>query len=140
VRSLLPATVVLSLAIPLVGCSSTSYMGLSECRGSDCYNFRRGLTKEQFVGSHARPYHSTAEYRQGDDVWEVWVFTLGSDAAAFGIPEGGPAREATYASLPSYHQEYVAFKNGLLDEWGWGTLPRALRHNQNREALRTSAR
>jgi hypothetical protein len=27
------------------------------------------------------------------------------------------------------HQEYVAIKNGLVEEWGTGTLPITLRQN-----------
>ena len=116
-RSLLDRIIVLFLAVPFVTCSSAPYMGIRDCRLADCYTLRRGITKEQFVAKHDRHYdeHSENEYRLGEDVWDVWVFTIWEDIRSSDDP-------ATFVE----HQEYVAFKNGLLDEWGWGTLPRVL--------------
>jgi hypothetical protein len=51
-------------------------------------------------------------------VWDVWVYNV------YRIdPNGNGVVD---------HQEFVAFKNDRLEEWGIGTLPLTLRDNPNR--------
>jgi hypothetical protein len=71
----------------------------------------------------------------GDDVWEVWVYGFESEYQSTG---GDWASEApgTYNGMSGFwttssHQEYVAFRNGLLEAWGRGTLPSALKGKTN---------
>lgn len=97
------------------------------------YNLNRGMSKQAFVqwvqptytndkGKPAvggRPV-TTKTFKYGSDVWEIWVFDVYSiNHNAYGMAAG--------ASFD--HQEYVAFKNGLVEEWGTGTLPITIRQN-----------
>jgi hypothetical protein len=91
------------------------------------YQLERGITKQQFLAGWqsktdakhiigGRPV-SSQSFRVGQDVWEVWIYSVYSTA-------GG--------AIHVDHQEYLAFKNNRLEEWGLGTLPLTLRDNPNR--------
>src|SRR5437870_4415204 len=79
------------------------------------YTLQRGVSKQQFIESWqratdskqmigGRPVASQA-FRLGDDFWEVWVYNV------YRITQNGGVVD---------HQEYVAFKNNALEEWGIG--------------------
>jgi len=97
------------------------------------YTLQRGMTKQSFINwieSTQRPPNgrtvvglkpaNTKSFKYGSDVWEIWVYNVYSiNHNAYGMAAG-----ASYD-----HQEYVAFKNGLVEEWGTGTLPITIRQN-----------
>jgi hypothetical protein len=129
-------TLVFSLALfAVTSCSSGKYMELRQCpAGSSCLNFQRGVTKQEFRRySQTTDGHRSREYRLGPDVWDVWVYDLHtpSGQASYDRATGDPD-PLVGVYLDSGHQEYVAFKNGRLEEWGWGTLPGVLRRNSDR--------
>ncbi|MEA2239135.1 MAG: hypothetical protein QOC81_3859 [Thermoanaerobaculia bacterium] len=80
------------------------------------------------------------KFRLGADVWDVWIYKVDSEIGAW---PGSPSSSALasweriaansavigWMSMTSEHQEYVAFRNGLLEDWGWGTLPLAIRND-----------
>jgi hypothetical protein len=53
------------------------------------------------------------------------------EPAVIPLPDDATSGGAT----SQLHQEYVAFKNGHLDNWGWGKLPRILKKNRPRMTL-----
>jgi hypothetical protein len=127
-------------AMIVTGCSTSLLMQLNAC---NCFVLRRGVTPEQFraaetkarswFGPRAKPQpESIQKFHLGDDLWEVWVYRFSS---AMEIYQGGWGFEANpsggggpYLSDES-HQEFVAFRNGLLEDWGRGSLPAALKRN-----------
>ncbi len=107
----------LATALLIAGCQT--YM-----TATNFYGLQRGITKQQFLDSwqrttdamhlvNGRPA-SSQTFRIGADVWEVWIYNV------------------CRADTTVDHQEYLAFKNNLLEEWGLGTLPLTLRDNPNR--------
>lgn len=112
-----------AVALLLVGCQTpTLFMS-----ATNFYTLERGITKQQFLDGWQRSTDalhlpngkpSTSQtFRSGSDVWEVWIYSLWRNDVAGQVVD---------------HQEYVAFKNGPLEEWGLGTLPLTLRDNPNR--------
>jgi hypothetical protein len=91
---------------------------------------QRGITKAQFVNSWQAQTQTkiavggtpsaSRMFRLGTDVWEVWVYDIYNP-------------QSVRSGLPFVdHQEHVAFKNGLLEEWGIGSLPITLQENPNK--------
>jgi hypothetical protein len=137
---------IIALAAVLAGlsvtsCSTTSvFMELNAC---NCFTLRQGITPEQFEGPDGRTHswlgpsrqpqpQSTQKFKVGDDVWEVWVYGFESEYENTGGSWASESLENAMNDLhgsltSSSHQEYVAFRNGLIEEWGWGSLPRALK-------------
>lgn len=128
----------------VTGCSTSFFMELNAC---NCFTLRQGVTPEQFEGGDGRTHswlgpsrqpqpQSTQKFRVGDDVWEVWVYgfeseyqTTGGDWAS--EASGNYMNNMSGSWTTSSHQEYVAFRNGLLEAWGKGSLPRALKGKTN---------
>jgi len=95
------------------------------------YLLNRGMTKQEFiklkgmdVQSDKKPAEGTfptssKTFKHAGDLWEVWVFNV-YDCD-------------TYPSLGCVvgHIEHVAFKNGILEEWGTGDLPLTIKQNPN---------
>lgn len=120
---------ILSIAIFITSCA-TYYLV-----NTNFYTLQRGMTKQSFISwmesTQKAPNGrtvtggtpaNTKSFKYGSDVWEVWVFNVYSiNHNAYGMAAG-----ASYD-----HQEYVAFKNGLLEEWGTGSLPITIRQNPN---------
>jgi hypothetical protein len=83
----------------------------------------KDMTKEQFNISWEQPtikilkgnlQVSSRRFTVGEDQWEILIYN---------VYEYGSVK----ANRPRIdHKEYVAFRNGLLEEWGVGTLPVAL--------------
>ncbi|HXA15439.1 MAG TPA: hypothetical protein VN380_00485 [Thermoanaerobaculia bacterium] len=143
-RRFIIALAVVLVGLSVTGCSTSLFMELNKC---DCFILRRGVTPEQFLapdiktlsllGPRVKPQpRSSQKFQLGDDVWEVWVYDFDSeqlmitgDDWASEAPENVERNvglpEVTLAE--SHHQEYVAFRNGLLEDWGYGTLPQALK-------------
>ena len=121
----------LMLSITILMSSCVTYYRFA----TNFYALRRGMTKEQFiswiqpsfVGQNGKPAvggrpSETKTFKYGQDVWEVWVFDVYT-----------PIRNS-FGSVAAYifdHKEYVAFKNGVVEEWGTGTLPITIRQNPN---------
>jgi hypothetical protein len=126
-------------AMTVTGCSSL-LMQLNAC---NCFVVRRGITPQQFLapektlswfGPRAKPKpESIQKFHLGDDIWEVWVYRLSSEMEIFqggwGFEAGPSASGGPHLSDES-HQEFVAFRNGLLEDWGRGSLPGALKRNR----------
>jgi hypothetical protein len=100
---------IISILLLITGC--TSYRV-----STGFYNLTRGMTKQQFIewsglyiGKNYVGKHpvTTRNFKIGDDVWEVWIFNV------YRCP----------ADCWWDHNEFVAFKNGRLDEWGVGDMP-----------------
>jgi len=58
---------------------------------------------------------SSRSFTTGNDNWEILIYSVYEYAS---VKAGNPRVD---------HKEYVAFKNGLLEEWGMGTLPLSLK-------------
>jgi hypothetical protein len=111
------------LVVLLSGCSSTYY--LVNTNYSSLY---KGMTKEQFIVSWVQPtlkqvkgnlQGSSRQFTIGNDQWEVLIYSV----YEFGsVRNGNPQVD---------HKEYIAFRNGRLEEWGLGTLPMSLQGNPN---------
>ncbi len=92
------------------------------------HTLQRGMTKQQFLnGWQANSENfiggtpsSSRGFRLGDDLWEVWIYNVYNLSSVKG--------DVPYVD----HQEHIAFKNGLLEEWGPGTLPITIRENPNK--------
>lgn len=86
----------------------------------------KGMTKQDFMDTWqsknknivggAAPT-SSRNFTTGKDNWEILIYTVYEYASV----------KAGYPSVD--HKEYVAFKNGLLEEWGVGTLPVSLKND-----------
>ncbi|HSY50976.1 MAG TPA: hypothetical protein VLC46_19385 [Thermoanaerobaculia bacterium] len=137
-RFTIPLAAVL-IGMSVTGCSTSFLMQLNAC---NCFTLRRGATTEQFEGPDSRTHswlgpsrkpqpQSTQKFQVGGDAWEVWVYELDS---AYD-PGGSWASASSESGVNGFggttmwtsHQEYVAFRNGSLEAWGRGTLPRALK-------------
>jgi hypothetical protein len=101
----------------LTGCADT-YLIATNFQDS----LHQGMKKEEFINAWqsknrkmigATPT-SSRTFSHNNDRWEVLIYS---------VYEYGSVR----AGSPKVdHKEYVAFKNGLLEEWGSGTLPLSL--------------
>jgi hypothetical protein len=98
--------------------------------GTNFHMLQRGMTKAEFMHAWGEPAQkkfgvggnpaASRTFRVGADIWEVWVYNIYN---ANSIINDNPFVD---------HREHVAFKNGLLEEWGPGTIPITLRENPNR--------
>jgi hypothetical protein len=140
---------IIALTAGLVGssvtaCSTSLFMELNTC---NCFTLRQGVTPEQFEGpdSQTHSWHgpsrkprpqSSQKFQLGGDVWEVWVYNFDSEyqSTSGGWDSESPENAVNDLSSPteSSHQEYVAFRNGLLESWGKGSLPGALKSKTRR--------
>jgi len=94
------------------------------------HTLSRGMTKQQFLNGWQANTNSqviiggspasSRTFSLGDDLWEVWIYNV--------YNYNSVRADAPYVD----HQEHVAFKNGLLEEWGLGTLPITISENPNR--------
>ena len=125
-------------AIVLAGCSSGSYMGLREqCRFKDCYNIHKGVTPQEFFAAKSSVPPPDKTYQLDGDVWEIYVFNVSTYVG--GTPPPDNAVGAGFGSdVTMTHSEYAAFKNGRLETWGWGKMPRYLKRNRERLTLLNS--
>ena len=103
---------ILSVALIMASCTGPKYVTQTHF-----YTLEKGITEKQFV-SHLGGYvpTSTKMFSHGGYDWKVYVFAV---------------HNVGYISATIDHYEYVAFKNGLMEEYGTGTLPIALRQNPN---------
>ena len=144
--------IILTIAVAglsVTGCSTSFLMQLNTCR---CFVLQRGVTPQQFVahkslswfGPRTQPRPKTSEtYRLGDDQWEVWVYDFSSEIIIVGAGGASQNPQAyTTGGGTGYeeHNEYVAFRNGRLEEWGRGELPKALRRRPGTGAISNLAR
>jgi hypothetical protein len=106
------------------------------------YVLQRGMTRGQFVNLIELSFNdpsgkpviggrpsSTKTFKYGDNVWEVWVFDVYT-----------PVRNSFGKMVTGMfdHNEYVALKNGIVEEWGTGTLPITIRQNPTQIQLNIS--
>jgi len=117
-------------AMLLVACQG-SYMGLRECRFSNCYTIRKGVTPQEFFGRRSPVSRPDATYEIAGDTWDVWVFQVSTTEPA-SIPPPDDATGTGGGSFTSSHNEYVAFRNGYLEDWGWGKVPRVVKQSRKR--------
>jgi hypothetical protein len=118
--------IIFGLALLMQACSPTMYIV-----NTNFYALNRGMTKQQFItwkGMNGQGDKkpavgtfptSSKTFKHGSDVWEVWVFNV-YDCKSY--PSLGCVVD---------HVEHVAFKNGILEEWGTGELPITIRQNPN---------
>lgn len=87
-------------------------------------HLHKGMTKQQFmeawqnknkniVGGSAPT--SSRNFTSDKDNWEILIYSVYEYSS---VKAGNPQID---------HKEYVAFKNGLLEEWGPGTIPLSLK-------------
>ena len=144
VRRYIIALAAVLAGLIVTGCSTSLFMGLNGC---NCFTLRRGVTPEQFLGTAPRQPQpqSSQKFQLGGDVWEVWVYDF--DSKQLMITEDDWASEArenvertvgvpSVTVTESHHQEYVAFRNGLLEAWGRGSLPGSLKGKTNDSSSR----
>jgi len=115
----LHSVLAVSLAALLVAC--THYMTATNFHSS----LKKGMSREAFMAAWQEksaaivggsPSSSRAFTLDGD-AWEVLIYSVYEPASvSAGYPRVG-------------HREFVAFKNGRLEEWGVGTLPLSLKTN-----------
>ncbi len=90
------------------------------------HQLHEGMTKQQFmetwqsknknvVGGDAPT--SSRNFSTGSDNWDILIYSVYEYAS---VKAGSPRVD---------HKEYVAFKNGILEEWGVGTLPLSLKND-----------
>jgi len=114
----------LIVALLFFGCEGQKYVV-----NSNFYQLQAGMTEQEFlqwiqpnyVAQNGRPSSAKLFSFKGDK-WKVYVFDL-------------YRLDGTYAYRD--HQEYVAFKNGRLEEYGTGELPLTLRQNPNQYTIIT---
>lgn len=119
---------IIGIFLLMQSCASTSYR-----TSTDFYLLRRGMTKQQFVDwqvnyfnpkdgrtiKGGKPSYSKT-FKYGNDVWEVWIFEV-YDCTSY--PSLGCVVD---------HKEHIAFKNGIVEEWGTGELPITIKQNPNK--------
>jgi hypothetical protein len=149
VRRFIIALAAVLVSLSVTGCSTWLFMELNAC---NCFTLRQGVTPEQFEGPDSQTHfwlgpsrkphpQSLRRFQVGDDAWEVWVYRFDSgyqsiwSTWASESPENAVSDFSVY-SMGSSHQEYVAFRNGLLESWGLGSLPGALKGKTNDSSRR----
>ena len=100
----------------------TQYMTATNFHSS----LNKGITKQQFMDAWQSKNKeviggdmpaSSRSFTTGNDNWEILIYNVYEYASV----------KAGYPKVD--HKEYVAFKNGLLEEWGIGTLPLSLKND-----------
>lgn len=130
--------VVAFFAITLAGCAGGPFMQLRECRFKDCYDIRKGVTPQEFFQAKVKvPPPPNKRYQLDGDVWDIYVFGVTMSEPGV-IPAPDDPLTGGGVGAGQTHDEFVAFKNGRLDNWGWGTMPRYLKQNRARLTLLTS--
>lgn len=102
----------------MTACEGTKYLV-----SSNFYQLERGMTEKAFlewikpnyVAANGHP-SSTKLFTYGSDTWKVYTFDIYKISGTMGYFD---------------HREYVAFKNGRLEEYGTGDLPITIRQNPN---------
>lgn len=114
-KQLLP---LLFICLVLIACETQKYIG-----ATNFYTLHQGMSEQDFLDWKKRDYSyiggrpvNTKMFNYDGSVWKVFVFNVYAN-------NGG----ACFVD----HQEYVAFKNGYLVEYGTGELPLTLRQNPN---------
>jgi hypothetical protein len=88
----------------------------------------KGMTKQEFIDTWQNKNKkiigggtptSSSKYTKGKDGWEILIYSVYKRASA------------EYGLAVVDHKEYVAFKNGLLEEWGVGTIPHSLKDDSS---------
>ena len=111
---------VLVATLLLASCATTQYMVNTNFHA----HLEKGMTKQEFLdGWYGETIKilggnvnlSSRYFTIGNDDWEVWIF---------GVYEHSSVRRGA-ARID--HKEYVAFKNGKIEEWGVGSLPVSLK-------------
>jgi len=109
---------ILIAALTFTACEGPKYVG-----ATNFYTLGKGMTEQRFIdwkkqdnGIIGGAPTSVKMFDYAGDTWKVYVFDVYK-------------MSGTYAYVD--HQEYVAFKNGLLEEYGTGELPLTLRQNPN---------
>jgi hypothetical protein len=106
----------LILLIFLAGCVSTNRLYLTHTgfyglkKGASIQEFREGWIKPNAGYTGAYPAWERS-VKEGDDLWELLVFDVYDPPS---VLSGNPVIN---------HQEYVLFRNGLLEKWGDGSAP-----------------
>ena len=118
--------IIVLFAVLIIGCAPTYYV-----TSTGFYRLNRGMTKQEFMSFQGMDKQvnqqtpvgkfpvSSETFKQGNDVWEVWIFD---------VYFLSPFNTGNYILG---HKEHVAFKNGLLEEWGNGNLPLTIKQNPN---------
>lgn len=84
----------------------------------------KGMTKQQFVEAWQSKNKSIVggasptaarNFTSNGDNWEVLIYSVYEYSS---VKSGNPKVD---------HKEYVAFKNGHLEEWGIGTIPLSIK-------------
>ena len=108
--------IVIAILTVLLASCATQYMISTNFHQS----LAKGMTKEQFDASWVQPTNknlkgnmqvSSRRFTVGDDQWEILIYNVYEYASV----------RANHPKVD--HKEYVAFRNGFLEEWGMGTLP-----------------
>jgi hypothetical protein len=108
----------LLIGLILSACGTTKYI-----TNSNFYKLQKGMTEQAFlewikpnqIAVNGRPV-SSKMFNYGGSEWKVYVFQL------YNV-------NGSYAGYS--HNEFVAFKDGRLIEYGEGNLPLTLRQNPN---------
>ena len=115
------------LATLLAGCSGASFMELGKGQNAKYYTIRKGVTPQEFFGASVRTVPSPdMKVQLNGDVWEVWDFTV-NRLVPVSMQNNDDVSSMGNAPYYLSHQEFVAFKNGRMEEWGWGKLPGVLK-------------
>lgn len=110
-------TIYLLLIVSIFGC--TQYM-----IRTNFHTLYKGMSKEAFINGWQKnsnelgivgtnPVTSKSLYVEGDN-WEIWIYEVYNEVS---VNAGFPRID---------HYEFVAFKNGYLEEWGLGIMPSSL--------------
>lgn len=108
---------VLILVVFLYGC--THYMIATNFHDK----LQKGMTKQQFIEAWQSKNKNiiggsaptaARNFTSGKVNWEILIYSVYEHSS---VVSGNPKVD---------HKEYVAFRNGLLEEWGVGTIPLSL--------------
>ena len=129
-RNLSLAAIALSLTFATTGCFFIRYVV-----DTNFHQLEYGMTKAEFENSWGESAEhlrggtpvSSRMIRKGPYIWEVWVYEVYGDVAF-------------WSGLRFvHHEEYVAFKNGRLEEWGRGSGPIELQAHTTRRPETSAA-
>lgn len=120
--------ILLLLIISVYGC--TQYV-----IRTNFHTLTKGMSKEAFINGWqaktsktgaigSNPVMSKSIEVEGDN-WEIWIYEVYNEVS---VNAGYPRTD---------HYEFVAFKNGYLEEWGIGTMPSSLSQDTKPKAEKT---
>jgi len=121
---------ILIIAISISACASSRDLYLTQ---TGFYGIKKGATKEDFAKWWIEP---NKRYRGAKPVWQT-ILNEGGDTWEILVFDVYDAPSVLHGNPEINHQEYVAFRNGVLEKWGTGTQPDVFsaEHERSKEVI-----